>query len=281
MTDSHKQHTSDESQPIASAQSECEVADWKRVVDEDNAPHRNPSATGTSWTLIHDAINEESPTKVQSRDQLMRRYWTAVFAFIRSSGRTPQQAEDLTQGFFCDVVLGRNLLDRAEEQRGKFRSLLLSAVRNYLADEYRMRTAQRRAPENRSVGRFDEENGIEPVTDHGDPESAFNNHWVDELIQRTVEQTRSQLIANNQTTHWEIFRYRVLDPCLTGAKPIPHEELAKRWGLSGLAQVSNLLVTAKRRFAKNLLENVRETLPPGLSATTELNELFQALGNSK
>jgi len=281
MTTSGEHHESTKGAGCAQTPNECEVSDWKTMVDEEKRPQSVPSTTGTSWTLIHDAIDEQSPTKGQSRDQLMRRYWAAVFAFIRSSGRTQQQAEDLTQGFFCDVVLGRNLLDRAEEQRGKFRSLLLSAVRNYLADEYRMRTAQRRSPGNGAIGRLDDDKGLEPVSGDGDPETAFNSQWVDELIQRTVEQTRSELIANNQTMHWDIFRHRVLEPCLTGAKPIPHEDLAKRWGLSGLAQVSNLLVTAKRRFAKNLLETVRETLPPGLSATTELNELFQALGDGK
>ena len=266
---------------VAVAETESDAVDWKQVVDEDARPQRSASATGTSWTLIQDAINDHSPTKSNSRDQLMRRYWAAVFAFIRSSGRTPQQAEDLTQGFFCDVVLGRNLLDRAEESRGRFRSLLLSAVRNYLADEYRMRTAQRRSPGEGGLGRLDDEKGFEASSKTTDPEAAFNNRWVDELIQRTVEQTREDLVKNNQAMHWDIFKLRVLDPCLTGAKPIPHDDLAQKWDLAGLPQVSNLLVTAKRRFAKNLLENVRETLPTGLSATTELNELFQALGNSK
>jgi len=252
------------------------------MTEEQAASPRNPSATGTSWTLIGDAMDTNSPTCGNSRDQLMKRYWSAVFAYIRSSGRSPQVAEDLTQGFFCDVVIGRNLFDRAEESRGRFRSLLLSAVRNYLADEYRMRTAQRRSPKNGVLGRLDDdESGIEPEAKDADPEDEFNSRWVDELITRTTEQTRNELISNGQAVHWDIFRHRVLEPCLNGGRPVPHEDLARKWGLSGLPQVSNLLVTAKRRFARNLLENVRETLPQGLSATTELNELFQALGKTK
>ena len=268
--------------PAPGTDVEPEVTDWKRVVDEETTPRRNPSATGTSWTLISDAIDTQSPTSSESRDQLMKRYWSAVFAFIRSSGRSPQLAEDLTQGFFCDVVLGRNLFDRAEESKGRFRSLLLSAVRNYLADDYRMRTAQRRSPGEGALGRLDDdENGFEPAAKDSNPENAFNSRWVDELIERTTEQTRIELVANDQAMHWDIFKHRVLDPCLTGGKPVPHDDLARKWGLSGLPQVSNLLVTAKRRFARNLLENVRETIPSGLSATSELSELFRALGKNK
>jgi len=261
---------------------EAEISDWKQVVDTEVRPTRDSSFTATSWTLIQDAMNTQSPTTETSREVLMRRYWSAVYAFIRSSGRSQQQAEDLTQGFFCDVVLGRSLLDRADMSRGRFRSLLLSAVRNYLADEYRMRTAQRRAPSNGTLGRLDDEdNGIEALSGEADPEAAFNSRWVDELIHRTTEQVRVDLVANDQAMHWDIFKSRILDPCLTGATPVPHDELARKWGLRGLPQVSNLLVTAKRRFAKTLLENVRATLPQGAAATSELNELFQALGQRK
>ena len=78
--------------------------------------------------------------------------------------------------------------------------------------------------------------------------------------------------------HWDILERRILVPCLTGAAPVPHEELADRWGLRGLPLVANILVTAKRRFARKLLDNVRETLTSGASASNELNEHFKALG---
>ena len=261
------------------ARNEQEIEDWESVVDQDASAPRNASSTATSRTLIGDAIDDESPTNQTSRNELMKRYWSAVYAYIRSSGRKEQVAEDLTQGFFCDVIIGRDLFDRADSSRGRFRSLLLSAVRNYLADDFRMQTAQRRSPGRNALGRLDDqEAGLEAVSDEVDPEIAFNTRWVDELIKRTSEQVRDELIESDQAMHWEIFKHRILNPCLTGAKPVPHDDLARKWNLRGLPQVSNLLVTAKRRYAKALLENVRETLAPGASATNELNELFKALG---
>ena len=189
-------------------------------------------------------------------------------------------SEDLTQGFFCDVFLGRNLLSHAQSSRGRFRSLLLSSVRNYLADDFRMRTAKRRMPEQGQVSSLDGlEGAVTSSDDSGDPEAAFNRIWIEELIERTKEQVRSDMVESGQSTHWEIFQDRVLDPCQTGSAPTPHEELASTWGLKGMAQVSNMLVTAKRRFARQLLENVRETIPENFSPSNELDDLFQALGN--
>jgi RNA polymerase sigma-70 factor (ECF subfamily) len=268
--------TNDKSSP------EREIQDWRSVVDAEQGSGKDSSSTATSWTLIQDAVDAESPTKTTSRDELMKRYWSAVFAFIRSSGRSEQKTEDLTQGFFCDVVIGRDLFDRADSNRGRFRSLLMSAVRNYLADDYRMQTAKRRSPGPNALKRIDDENsGIDPRSNEVDPESAFNIRWVDELIQRTSDQVREQLLGENKIMHWDILQNRILNPCLTGATPTPHEELAEKWGLRGLPQVSNLLVSAKRTFAKILLDNVRETLPKGSSASNELNELFNALGMRK
>lgn len=269
-------------EPSDTSPSEQEINDWRSVVDEEERPSQDSSSTATSWTLIQDAANDGSPTKINSRDELMKRYWSAVFAFIRSSGRSEQKTEDLTQGFFCDVVIGRDLFDRADSNRGRFRSLLMSAVRNYLADDYRMQNAKRRSPGTNAIRRIDDENsGIEPRSSETDPEAAFNIRWVDELIKRTSEQVREQLLSEGKVMHWDIFQNRILKPCLTGAPPTPHEELAEKWGLRGLPQVSNLLVSAKRTFAKTLLDNVRATLPKGASASNEMNELFNALGMKK
>ena len=255
------------------------LEEWLQAPDEDERETRTPSTTATCWTMIGDALNESSPTTNASREQLTKRYWPAIFAFIRASGRSVTMAEDLTQGFICDVFLGRDLLSKAEEARGRFRSLLLSSVRNYLADDYRKQTAKRRSPENGPPSSLDANQGLETPDKTGlSPESAFNLRWIDELILRTSEETKAALLANGQGAHWDIFKYRVLDPCLLGATPVPHEELSAKWGLNGLPQVSNFLVTAKRRFARTLLLNVRETLPDDQDPSLELQELFKALG---
>ena len=103
------------------------------------------SLSGASMQRVTDppmtAPSNESPTPREaaprSSDEAAVRYWGAIYAYIRQSGRRDEEARELTQGFIADVLLGRNLLGRLDEKRGQFRTLLLSAVRNYLADVYR------------------------------------------------------------------------------------------------------------------------------------------------
>ena len=277
MTQTNKNKQADESWRL----DDQALNGWREITDTHAEQSvASPSTTSTSWTLITDAINEHSRTKTESKDALVKRYWQAVYAFVRASGRSAILSEDLTQGFFCDVFLGRELLARAESARGRFRSLLLSSVRNYLADDFRMRTAKCRTPAHGKLMNLEgEEEFGSSMDESGDPEAAFNMVWVEELIDRTTKQVEQDLTENGQSIHWRILQDRVLAPCLTGCPPTPHEELANQWGLKGVPQVSNMLVTAKRRFARRLLENVRETLPENYAPSNELDELYQALGN--
>ena len=277
MTQTNKNNQTDESWRL----DDQALKGWREITDSHaEQTVASPSATSTSWTLITDAVNEDSSTRTESKDALVKRYWQAVYAFVRASGRSAILSEDLTQGFFCDVFLGRELLERAESARGRFRSLLLSSVRNYLADDFRMRTAKCRTPAHGKLMNIegDEQFGANP-DESGDPEAAFNTVWVEELIGRTAKQVEQDLVESGQSIHWKILQDRVLLPCLNGGTPTPHEDLANQWGLKGVPQVSNMLVTAKRRFARRLLENVRETLPENYAPSTELDELYQALGN--
>jgi DNA-directed RNA polymerase specialized sigma24 family protein len=277
MTQTNKDNQTDESWRL----DDQALKGWREITDSHaEQTVASPSATSTSWTLITDAVNEDSSTRTESKDALVKRYWQAVYAFVRASGRSAILSEDLTQGFFCDVFLGRELLERAESARGRFRSLLLSSVRNYLADDFRMRTAKCRTPAHGKLMNIegDEQFGANP-DESGDPEAAFNTVWVEELIGRTAKQVEQDLVESGQSIHWKILQDRVLIPCLNGGTPTPHEDLANQWGLKGVPQVSNMLVTAKRRFARRLLENVRETLPENYAPSTELDELYQALGN--
>lgn len=277
MTQRNKNNQTDESWRL----DDQALKGWREITDSHaEQTVASPSATSTSWTLITDAVNEDSSTRTESKDALVKRYWQAVYAFVRASGRSAILSEDLTQGFFCDVFLGRELLERAESARGRFRSLLLSSVRNYLADDFRMRTAKCRTPAHGKLMNIegDEQFGANP-DESGDPEAAFNTVWVEELIGRTAKQVEQDLVESGQSIHWKILQDRVLLPCLNGGTPTPHEDLANQWGLKGVPQVSNMLVTAKRRFARRLLENVRETLPENYAPSTELDELYQALGN--
>ena len=104
----------------------------------------------THWSLI------EGIKQHQDKDQalislLLERYWKPVYCYLRRKGYPNEEAKDLTQGFFHEIVLNRHLLERADSERGRFRTLLLHTLNQYLIDEHRKENAQKHIPKDKLV----------------------------------------------------------------------------------------------------------------------------------
>lgn len=214
----------------------------------------------------------------RTRDEAATRYWGAIYAYIRQAGRRDQEARDLTQGFIADVLLGRDLLAKLDEGRGRFRTLLLSAVRNYLADNYRFEHAARRHPTDARIVRDDGAADSLPDGGSSDPERAFHRAWVSMLIRDAADAARADLAAQGRDMAWDAFDGRVLRPILEGAEPVPYDTLVARWGLREHSQVSNAVVSARRAFAAHLLRllGARHAAQPD-AARNELSQLLRLL----
>lgn len=235
--------------------------------------------TQTNWELIRDAASG-SATAGASLDAVARRAWPAIYAFIRASGRSSEEASDLTQGFIADVFLSRNLLEKADPGRGRFRTLLIGSVRNYLSDMHRRRTAQSRMPGG-GIAAIDAlaEKGLEPVEHAGQsPDRAFNTRYVATLIRSAAERLQRELAAEGDEASWEIFRLRVLHAAFEGDPP-GYDEIAPRLGLDKGTCATRLLVT-KRRFATLLMEELRATVEDPSDVEAEVAELLSLLKSS-
>ena len=236
----------------------------------------NPSMTQTNWDLIRDAASG-SATAQASLDAVMKRAWPAVYAYIRASGRRSEEATELTQAFICDVMLARHLLEKADQARGRFRTLLVGAVRNYLADVHRRQTAASRSPKG-GLTALDAaaDKGVDLASDGaaGSPERAFNARYVAGLIRSASERLQRDLEAAGDAASWEIFRLRVLQSAFQGSAP-GYDEIAPRLGIDRGACAAKLLV-AKRRFATLLMEELRATMSDPNELRNEVAEL-QAL----
>src|SRR4051812_9741719 len=89
----------------------------------------------TRWSLIQAAGLDPTGASRQALGTLCETYWHPVYAFVRRNGYDPDQSQDLTQGFFARL-LEKNALSAADQSRGRFRSFLLTAVKNFLANEW-------------------------------------------------------------------------------------------------------------------------------------------------
>ncbi len=231
--------------------------------------------TQTNWELIHDAASGSSTAK-RSLDAVMKRAWPAVYAYIRASGRRSEEATELTQAFLCDVFLARRLLDKADESRGRFRTLLLGAVRNHLADVHRRATAAIRKPKEGLIALDAHESPLGTASAaSSSPERAFNTRYVAELIRSASDRLHRELEAEGMPETWEIFRVRVLHAAFQGEAP-PYEAIAARLGLTKGACAVRLLI-AKRRFATILMEELRATITDPADLSNEVTDLLSLL----
>ncbi|MEO8351068.1 MAG: sigma factor, partial [Chthoniobacteraceae bacterium] len=160
--------------------------------DVDSFPPLKCAATfaTTRWSVVLLAA-EGGDGEVERRalEALCRSYWYPIYAFIRRSGHSPHDAEDLTQGFFM-FTLQKRLLAKANPARGRFRSFLLGSARNFLGNEWQKESAAKRGGAVPLISldavlaehRF----AAEPATVDG-PESAYERAWAVSVIERALD----------------------------------------------------------------------------------------------
>jgi DNA-directed RNA polymerase specialized sigma24 family protein len=236
--------------------------------------------SGTDWSMILDAGDSSSPTQATSINAVVRRYVTPIHAFVRASGCTPDETNDVVQGFLADVLLQRRLLADASPKRGRFRSLLFQAIRNYLIDRHRHDSTLRRQPADRVVFSLDE--ALLAPRDHESsttttPEHAFTTHWVAAALRTALSRTRAELEASHRHLEWSILDARIIRPMLDGSEPASHVMLAARFELPDRFTSARRLVVAKGVLAKNLRAVIGETLTCSSDIQDEIKELLRLL----
>ena len=183
----------------------------------------------THWSLIENARSADHDGNRLLIDMLLRRYWKPIYCFLRRKGYGNEQAKDLTQGFFHEVVLGRHLIEKVEPARGRFRSLLLIALDRYLANVHRA-------------------------------EAAYDYVWVSTMLEQVLEEVKAECSRDGMVQHWNVFHDRVLAPIVQQGKPPALGEICTRYGIENERQASNMVVTMKRRMQAALAQRLRETV---------------------
>jgi len=98
-----------------------------------NAYHGPAAFTTTHWSVVLDAQGE-SPAAQEALEKLCRIYWRPIYSFVRRQGAGPEEAQDLTQGFFA-LILERRDLRTVRKEKGRLRSYLLTALKHFLSDD--------------------------------------------------------------------------------------------------------------------------------------------------
>src|SRR5699024_10789444 len=112
--------------------------------------------TRTDWPLLGQVRDPDEARAAAAMERVVRRYWPAVFAFIRKSGRDVHEASDLPQAYITEVVLSRGLIASADPARGRFRHFLQRSLRNFLHEPHRKNHRLKRMPSSQRIVSIDQ-----------------------------------------------------------------------------------------------------------------------------
>jgi RNA polymerase sigma factor (sigma-70 family) len=152
--------------------------------------------------------------------ELSRRYYRPIYAYLAALARDGERALDLTQSFFAERVLNRQVLMDASPVQGSFRHYLRRTVRNFFLDEVRGEASIRRGG-GAAQSRSNEAEQLAEVHDWGNPELAFHTEWVRSHLETALARVEALCAEREQVQHFEIFLRRYLghaDPPPTWAE---------------------------------------------------------------
>jgi len=207
---------------------------------------------------------------------LLGNYWKPVYCYLRQRGYGNEQAKDLTQGFFHEVVLNRDLVQRADPGKGRFRAFLLHALHQHLANETKKSHARRRMPRGGLVPlEVTDSANLPAALQQSDPEATYNYAWMSALLDQILATVCRECQSRGLEVHWQLFQERVVRPILDGTAPASLSDLCARHAIADPQQVSNMIATVKRRFRSALRQYVRTTVLSEDEVDEELAEITQ------
>ena len=228
----------------------------------------------THWSVVLAARDLDSPNAQAALARLCQTYWYPVYCCVRRHGRSPEDAQDLTQAFFAKLI-EKNQISLADRERGRFRTFLLRSLENFLKDQYQKATSQKRGG-GKNIISWDAESAenlyqSEPSTELG-PQQLFERKWASTLINETMRHLRRELAVSGRE---ELFDE--LEPHLWGDDTsTPYSAIAARLHMTIVA-VRVTLHRLRSRYRALLRDEIAQTIGDPAEIDDEMRRLFQIL----
>jgi len=243
-----------------------------------DAPQRPPARFATThWSVVLRAGRNDTAGAAEALSRLCRIYWFPLYAQVRRRGYNAHDAQDLTQGFFARL-LANDTLAHADPTRGRFRSFVLTALKNFLNDEWeKSRTIKRGGGTSLvsiDVEAAERQFRAEP-TEEFSPDKAFDRQWAVVLLETVLTRLEQEYRASGKGE-----QFGVLKQALTGASDAqPYAQLAIALGATeGAIKVA--VHRLRRRYRELLEAEIAQTVASPDDAAAELQDLFRALAES-
>ncbi len=233
----------------------------------------NDPFPNTRWSLVITAQGGEEKQASRALSELFQLYWYPVYGYVRRKGFTSHDAEDLTQAFF-EALIRRDSLTSADEAKGKLRAFLLAALKRFLIDHHRIRSAKKRGGGEPAVS-IDHESAEfqygQETADHESPDILFERAWAKTLLKDVIRKLEASYQRANRTA-----LYEALSPHLLHDETPDYRGLAKELGTTVVA-LRIQYHRMKQRYGELLEQEIRDTVSTQEEADEEREFLLQVL----
>jgi RNA polymerase sigma factor (sigma-70 family) len=236
--------------------------------------HHGPVAfTTTHWSVVLEAQGE-SPAAHEALERLCRIYWRPIYSFVRRQGLGPEEAEDVTQGFFAQL-LERRKFSAIRKEKGRLRSFLLGALKYFLADGQRRAMAVKRGKGQRLIPlqdlRVDERVEMEPA-DPVTAEMIYERRWALTVLERVLSRLKDEYHAAHNAALFDALKQLLPDEPGSPSQA----EIAARLGMTENA-VRQAFYRFRQRYQSLLREEIAHTVATPGDIEDELRHLIAVL----
>ena len=228
----------------------------------------------TSWTQVLAARESPSTESREALEVLCKTYWYPLYAFVRRQGNGPEEARDLTQGYFAQL-LEKGYLEDFDPSLGRFRVFLKASVKNFLSKERDKAHAWKRGGHTQIVSlSADEVEGryrYEPV-DRLTPEEIFERRWALTILERALGKLREEFEGSGKAEEFDQLKGH-----LTGEEvKVPYRDVAKALGSTETA-VRTSVHRLRQRFGSLLRKEIAETVAAPSEVEDEMRHLLRVI----
>lgn len=223
----------------------------------------------TRWTLVRLSRGDDT-TSQQALSDLCAAYYAPVVAFIGRCGFEDSRARDLAHDFFARLLVSPQML-KPEQERGRFRSYLLGAVKHFVSD-----ALDRERAVKRGGGAT-----METITEAGAalsdemmlaPDREFDRQWALTVLSRVVAALEAEFASAGKAEH-----FALLKPWLTGDDDtLSQAAIAERLAMNeGAVKVA--IHRLRKRFRQLIKAEIAHTVGSEADARQELCHLLAAM----
>jgi RNA polymerase sigma factor (sigma-70 family) len=237
-------------------------------------PRSGAGFDSTQWSVVLAGQRDVGKHRA-ALDHLCQAYWPPVYSYLRRKGFSPSDAEDLTQGFFAELITG-DFLTRPDPARGKFRSYLIGALHHYLAHRREHTGAQKRGGHARHLPLDHAEADFAALASPQlDPSAAYERAWAVTLLARAAQQLEAEQHAAQRSLIFATLRPFLYAPPSRG----DYEQAAEKLQTSR-ATVAVWIHRLSQRLTELVSLEVAATLENPADAEQELRHLKQSLAGA-